>query len=359
MTIRVMLVDDSATVRTVLKMILEKDPDITVIGVAATPDIALRKMQKDWPDVIVSDLEMPGMHGLDFLRYIREHRPTPFVVCSSHVGPGAQASLDALALGAVDIITKPNISIESSLDEITASITQSVKAAAQSALATRPTPTGRAEAPAPRVPAPTSTPAAWPVSKHATVIAIGSSTGGTVIVEQLLRSMGKHTPGTVVVQHMPKHFTGLFAKRLNGICDIDVLEARDGDAILPGRALIAPGGEHVSVTQHVGGGLCVRIDDSPPVNRHRPSVDVLFRSVARVVGNKAVGIILTGMGEDGAHGLLEMRKAGAMTLGQDQASSAVYGMPRVAMDIGAVEQQMPASAMPEWLQRAFPASNTR
>ena len=347
MTIRVMLVDDSATVRTVLRLILEKDPDITVMGVAATPDIALRKMQKDWPDVIVSDLEMPGMHGLDFLRYIREHRPTPFVVCSSHVGPGAQASLDALALGAADIITKPNIGVEAHLEDITASIVQSIKAAAQSHTARLP-----ASTPTVDVTPPTRTPTAlWPASKTTAVIAIGSSTGGTVVVEQLLRSLRKHTPGVVIVQHMPKHFTGLFAKRLNGLCEIEVLEASDGDAVLPGRALIAPGGQHLSLVSAPNGVLSVRVLDTPPVNRHRPSVDVLFRSVAQEVGYKAIGIILTGMGDDGAAGLLDMRKAGAMTLGQDQASSAVYGMPRVAMEMGAVEHQVPASALPSVLQQ--------
>jgi two-component system chemotaxis response regulator CheB len=309
-------------------------------------------MQKDWPDVIVSDLEMPGMHGLEFLRYIRANRPTPFVVCSSHVGPGAQASLDALALGAVDIISKPNIGVEAFLEEITASITQSVKAAAQASTTGIQIPAVRREGivtqqTVKHTPAP-----AYRPHKAVELIAVGSSTGGTVIVEHLLKSMTLTTPGLLIVQHMPKHFTELFAKRLNSICTIDVREARDGDDILPGRALIAPGGLHMKVIPHAHG-MRVKITDDAPVNRHRPSVDVLFRSVAEHTGSKSIGVILTGMGEDGAQGLLAMRQKGALTIGQDLASSAVYGMPRVAMEIGAVEHQMPSSAMPDFIQHTL------
>ena len=348
MPIHVMIVDDSATVRTVLKMILEKDPDIIVIGVAPNPDIALKKMQREWPDVIVSDLEMPGMHGLDFLRYLKENHPTPFVVCSSHVGPGAQASLDALALGAVDIIAKPNIGVESFLEDITAAITQSVKAAAQSK-------TARVYGTSHKTDAIRATLPLLQQRKASSVIAVGSSTGGTTVVEYLLKSLTPQMPGVVIVQHMPKHFTELFAKRLNTICTIEVREAVDGDVITPGLALIAPGGAHMKV-QSFNNKLHVRILDEAPVNRHRPSVDVLFRSVAEAVGNKAIGIILTGMGEDGAQGLLAMRKAGAVTIGQDQASSAVYGMPRAAMEIGAVECQLPFTAIPDLIKHSLPSS---
>jgi two-component system chemotaxis response regulator CheB len=343
-----MIVDDSATVRTVLKMILEKDPDIIVIGVAPNPDIALKKMQREWPDVIVSDLEMPGMHGLDFLRYLKENHPTPFVVCSSHVGPGAQASLDALALGAVDIIAKPNIGVESFLEDITAAITQSVKAAAQSK-------TARVYGASNKIDTVRATLPLFQQRKASSVIAVGSSTGGTTVVEYLLKSLTPQMPGVVIVQHMPKHFTELFAKRLNNICTIEVREAVDGDVITPGLALIAPGGAHMKV-QNFNNKLQVRILDEAPVNRHRPSVDVLFRSVAEAVGNKSIGIILTGMGEDGAQGLLAMRKAGAVTIGQDQASSAVYGMPRAAMEIGAVECQLPFTAIPDLIKQSLPSS---
>lgn len=348
MPINVFLVDDSATVRTVLKMILEKDPEICVLGVAANPDIALKKMARHWPDVIVSDLEMPGMHGLDFLRYLKENRPTPFVVCSSHVGPGAKASIDALALGAVDIIAKPNIGVESFLEEITASITQSVKAAAHVALRHNVVPTNRL----PDSLRPSTTPAAShpPSRRNTAVIAIGSSTGGTSIVEHLLRNMTPAMPGVLIVQHMPRHFTELFAKRLNAICSIEVKEAEDGDAVQPGRALIAPGGMQMRLVGQ-GSKLSVRVADEPAVNRHKPSVDVLFRSIATTLGARAIGIILTGMGEDGAAGLLDMRRAGAATIGQDQASSAVYGMPRVAMEAGAVEWQMPSAAMPDFIRQ--------
>lgn len=345
MPINVFLVDDSATVRTVLKMILEKDPEICVLGVAANAEIALKKMAKQWPDVIVSDLEMPGMHGLEFLKYIKTNRPTPFVVCSSHVGPGAKASIDALALGAVDIIAKPNIGVESYLEEITAAITQSVKAAA--CVGSR-----HASVSSTRKTEPTRTlePAVSRGYRNISVIAIGSSTGGTTIVEHLLKSMSPDMPGVLIVQHMPKHFTELFAKRLNTVCAIEVKEAEDGDTVRNGRALIAPGGMHMKLSGQ-GSNLSVNICDEPPVNRHKPSVDVLFRSVANHVGARSMGIILTGMGEDGAAGLLEMRRVGAVAMGQDQASSAVYGMPRAAMEIGAVEWQMPYLAMPDFIQQ--------
>ncbi len=345
MPINVFVVDDSATVRAVLKMILEKDPDIHVIGVAATADIALKKMEKQWPDVIVSDLEMPGMHGLDFLKYIREHRPTPFVICSSHVGPGAKSSVDALTLGAVDIIAKPNIGVESFLEEITATITQSIKAAACA------TPHHTAPEISKKTP-PTASFVAPSTRRKASVIAIGSSTGGTTVVEHLLKKMDANTPGTLIVQHMPKHFTELFAKRLNSICTIEVREAVDGDVVRKGCALIAPGGKHMALIKH-NNALHVRISEDPPVNRHRPSVDVLFRSVATQLGTRAIGIILTGMGEDGAAGLLEMRRAGALTIGQDQASCAVYGMPRVAMENGAVEFQAHYTAIPNFIQQCL------
>ena len=345
MPINVFLVDDSATVRTVLKMILEKDPEICVLGVAANAEIALKKMAKQWPDVIISDLEMPGMHGLDFLKYIKANHPTPFVVCSSHVGPGAKASIDALALGAVDIIAKPNIGVESYLEEITAAITQSVKAAACvgarhiTAASAKQTETLRS--------------ADWITQSNRraiSVIAIGSSTGGTTVVEHLLKQMTPDTPGILIVQHMPKHFTELFAKRLNTICSIEVKEAEQGDVVRKGRALIAPGGMHMKLVGQ-GNNFSVCVSDDQPVNRHKPSVDVLFRSVTSQAGARSMGIILTGMGEDGAAGLLEMRRIGAATIGQDQASSAVYGMPRVAMEIGAVEWQMPYLAMPEFIQQ--------
>lgn len=345
MPINVFIVDDSATVRTVLKIILEKDPEIFVLGVAANPDIALKKMAKQWPDVIVSDLEMPGMHGLDFLKYLKANRPTPFVVCSSHVGPGAKASIDALTLGAVDIIAKPNIGVESHLEEISAAITQSVKAAAQ--VSTRHASTSRNVENIREV----APPAAAQTRRNIAVIAVGSSTGGTTVVEYLLKNMTVDMPGVLIVQHMPRHFTELFAKRLNSVCAIEVKEAEDGDAVMKGRALIAPGGMHMKLIG-TGSNLSVQVCDTLPVNRHKPSVDVLFRSIANsTTSNRSIGIILTGMGEDGAAGLLDMRRNGAVTIGQDQASCAVYGMPRAAMELGAVEQQMTYTAMPAFIQQ--------
>lgn len=337
MSIRVYIVDDSATVRTVLKMLLEKEPEIHVLGTAANASIALRKMDKDWPDVIITDLEMPGMHGLDFIRHVTRSRPTPFVVCSSHVGAGAKAAMDALALGAVEIIAKPNIGVQTYLEEITQTIVDSVKAASQAVVKLPP----KKEVPYHSVPVRV-------VRRPFAVIGIGSSTGGTTVVEYILKQMKPQVPGIVVVQHMPQYFTTLFAKRLNDICPIEVKEASDGDEIRPGRALIAPGGTHL-VLSGMDGNFRVRISDAAPVNGHRPSVDVFFRSVAELVGEKSLGIILTGMGEDGADGLLKMKQAGATTVGQDEFTSAVYGMPKAAMNRGAVQYQLSSQDMPTFI----------
>lgn len=352
MAVTVYIVDDSATVRTVLSMMLEKDPDIQVLGTAANASIALRKMEKQWPDVIITDLEMPGMHGLDFIRHVMQTRPTPFVVCSSHVGHGAAAAVEALSLGAVEIIVKPNVGLQTFLEEITQTMVASVKAAARAVVRL---PHRRDTAP--RVPA-AATLAAAPaqavrhVSRPYEVIGIGSSTGGTTVVEHILRQMQPTAPGMVVVQHMPPYFTGLFAKRLNDLCRITVKEAQDGDEVLPGVALIAPGGMQLSLAGYAGH-LRVRVFDGATVNGHKPSVNVLFRSIADTVGDKAMGIILTGMGDDGADGLLKMRQAGAFTVGQDEATCAVYGMPKVAMNMGAVQYQLPYPDIPAFINDAL------
>lgn len=340
MTIKIYIVDDSATVRTVLKMILEKEPEIEVLGTAANASIALRKMDKAWPDVIITDLEMPGMHGLDFIRHVTRTRPTPMVVCSSHVGSGAKAAMDALALGAVEIIAKPNIGVQSYLEDITQTIVESVKAASQVVM--------RAPLLKKETRLRTSVPPKR-IARHAFgLIAIGSSTGGTTVVEHILKQMKQDAPGIVVIQHMPEYFTTLFAKRLNDICGIEVKEAADGDEIRPGRALIAPGGHHLVLSGYEGN-YRVRVTDELPVNGHRPSVDVFFRSVAELVADNALGIILTGMGEDGAEGLLKMKQAGAITLGQDESTSAVYGMPKAAMNRGAVQYQFPYQEIPVFI----------
>lgn len=339
MTIKIYIVDDSATVRTVLKLMLEKEPEIEVLGTAANASIALRKMEKAWPDVIITDLEMPGMHGLDFIRHITRTRPTPIVVCSSHVGSGARAAMDALAVGAVEIIAKPNIGVQSYLEDITQTIVESIKAASQVVMRA---PLLKTESRLRSV--------AMPLPKRMlrqplAVMAIGSSTGGTTVVEHILKQMKPDAPGIVVIQHMPEYFTTLFAKRLNDICTIEVKEATDGDEIRPGRALIAPGGHHLVLSGYEGN-YRVRVVDEMPVNGHRPSVDVFFRSVAELTADKALGIILTGMGEDGADGLLKMKQAGAITLGQDELTSAVYGMPKAAMNRGAVQYQLPYQEIP-------------
>jgi two-component system chemotaxis response regulator CheB len=353
MTVKVFIVDDSATVRTVLSMLLEKDPDIEVLGTAANVSIALRKMEKQWPDVIITDLEMPGMHGLDFIRHVMQTRPTPCVVCSSHVGHGAAAAVEALALGAVEIIAKPNVGLQSFLEEITQTMIASVKAAARAVVQQPHRRDGVAPVKAERREAlqPVAVPRVAGRRPYA-VIGIGSSTGGTTVVEHILKSLPLDAPGVIVVQHMPPYFTGLFARRLNDLCRITVKEAQDGDEVLPGTALIAPGGQQLALAGYPGH-FRVRVYDGETVSGHRPSVNVLFRSIADIAGEKAVGIILTGMGDDGADGLLKMRQAGALTIGQDEATSAVFGMPKVAMNLGAVQYQLPYPEIPAFLQDAI------
>ena len=364
-SIRVMVIDDSAVVRQVMSEILRSAPDIEVIGTASDPLFALDKMHKDWPDVITLDVEMPRMDGISFLRKLMAERPTPVVVCSTLTLRGGETAQQAQAAGAVAIITKPTLGLKGFLTESAQAFISAVRSAARTGPRARGhaapvTPAAAASAPpsgaikpvvglSARIAARAAAtradsgadPGAPPPSGareplFATtdrIIAIGTSTGGTQALEVVLRGLPRTVPGIVVVQHMPEKFTALFSQRLNQVCAIEVLEAQDGMRVIPGRALIAPGGRHMSVRRS-GAQYTVEVRDGPPVNRHRPSVDVLFRSVAKCAGRNALGVIMTGMGDDGARGLREMFDAGAQTLAQDEASSVVFGMPKEAIRLG-------------------------
>ena len=343
--IRVLVVDDSAVVRKVVTETLAQDPAIEVLGAAADPLFAQQRMAQAWPDVIVLDIEMPRMDGLTFLRKVMSERPTPVVICSTLTGKGAETTLEALAAGAFTCISKPKIGARAYLQDAANDLIGAVKAAANAnATLLRGGTSTRKPAPA----AASAPRALAETTEH--VVAIGTSTGGTQALESVLTRLPRVSPGIVIVQHMPEKFTSMFAARLDGICEIEVKEATDGDRVVSGRALIAPGGSHMLL--HRSGALyTVEVRDGPPVNRHKPSVDVLFKSVAQTAGRNALGILLTGMGEDGARGLCDMRGAGAHTIAQDEATCVVYGMPKAAVRLGGVDESLPLGAMPEAILR--------
>jgi len=342
--IKVLIVDDSAVVRQVLTELLKSDPQIEVIGAAPDPIFALDKMQKQWPDVIVLDVEMPRMDGITFLRKLMSEHPTPVVICSTLTEKGAETTMQAMSAGAVDIITKPKIGLKQFLNDAIQEITRAVKAAAGAnvkrvaAMATSAAVAVKPKLTADAILSPAGAQAMAETTDR--VIAIGTSTGGTQALEVVLTALPRVCPGIVIVQHMPEKFTAAFAARLNGLCEIEVREAQHGDRVIPGRALIAPGGKHM-LLRRSGAQYVVDVIDGPVVNRHRPSVDVLFRSVAKSAGKNALGIIMTGMGDDGAAGLLEMKQAGAATVAQDEATCVVYGMPKEAVKRGAADKIMP------------------
>lgn len=340
--IRVLVVDDSAVVRQVMTGLLEREPDIRVMAAVADPLFALERMKREWPDVITLDVEMPRMDGLTFLRKIMAERPTPVVICSSLTTKGAETTMQALAAGAVSIFAKPDLAVRDYLRGASADIVSAVREAAHARVARLARPIMAAE---PRLPEPSAGAMARTTEK---IVAIGTSTGGTQALEVVLRTLPRTSPGIVVVQHMPEKFTAQFALRLNSICEIEVLEAQSGQRVIPGRALIAPGGRHLTVKRS-GAQYVAEVVDGPPVNRHRPSVDVLFRSVARAAGRNAVGVIMTGMGDDGARGLLEMRQTGARTLAQDEETCVVYGMPKEAVKLDAVDRVLPLQSIAEAL----------
>ena len=345
--IKVMVVDDSAVVRQVVAQALAADSGIEVIGVASDPLFALERMRTNWPDVLIIDIEMPRMDGITFLKKIMAERPTPVVICSSLAEKGAQATFEALSAGAASIITKPKLGLKSFLEDSSNDIIQAVRSAAKAnvrALRSATTISSR-----PNFTADVMLSAGYnPALSHTTdqLIAIGTSTGGTQALEAVLTRLPATTLGIVIVQHMPAVFTAMFAERLNGLCQIEVREAQNGDRVHPGRALIAPGGKHMMLKRN-GAQYVVEVADGPLVNRHKPSVDVLFRSVAKFAGGNALGIIMTGMGDDGARGLKEMHDAGAKTIAQDEASCVVFGMPRVAIEMGATDSVVPLSLIPK------------
>jgi two-component system, chemotaxis family, protein-glutamate methylesterase/glutaminase len=345
----VLIVDDSALVRQVLTEVLSQDRAIHVLGAVADPLFAMQRMRTQWPDVIVLDIEMPRMDGITFLRKIMAERPTPVVVCSSMTTAGAAATLQALAAGAIAVVAKPKLGLRQHFVDASAELIRAVKAASHANLrnlrilaAAAPAQAGRAISEA----------RDWRGDIPGPVVAIGASTGGTQALESILSALPAGAPAIVVVQHMPQHFTAAFADRLNRVCRVAVKEAENGDAVLPGQVLIAPGGRHMTLRRH-GTMYEVRVTDGALVHHHRPSVDVLFRSVAKAAGSDALGIIMTGMGSDGALGLMDMRDAGAQTVAQDEATSIVFGMPKEAIKLGAVHRVLPLHEMaPEILRFA-------
>jgi two-component system chemotaxis response regulator CheB len=343
--IKVMIVDDSAVVRQVLVELLGADPGIEVIAAVADPLFAMQRMKIQWPDVIVLDVEMPRMDGVTFLRKLMQERPTPVVICSTLTEAGAPTTIEALAAGAVTVITKPKIGLKQFLQEAAHELVTAVRTASRANIKRI---AARAEAPAPQgvkqkntadvILAPAGDRAMTRTTEH--VVAIGCSTGGTQALQEVLTALPSVCPAVLIVQHMPPSFTAAFAHRLDGLCQITVKEARNNDRVVPGCALIAPGGKHL-LLQRSGAQYYVEVREGPPVNRHCPSVDVLFRSAAKSAGRNALGIIMTGMGDDGARGLKEMRNAGSTTIAQDEASCVVFGMPKEAIRMDAVDRIMP------------------
>jgi two-component system, chemotaxis family, protein-glutamate methylesterase/glutaminase len=334
-TIKVMIVDDSAVVRQVISGVLSQDRSIQVIAAVADPIFAIQRMNLDWPDVIVLDVEMPRMDGITFLKKVMSERPTPVVICSSLTVSGAGATMQALAAGAVAIVAKPKIGVRNFLLDASAQLVDAVKAAAQANVSNL----------RPRASAAVARPARAINEITERVVAIGTSTGGTQALEVVLSALPRSSPAIVVVQHMPARFTTAFSQRLDAICEIEVKEAQDNDRVLPGCALIAPGGKQMTLKRS-GQALYVDVRNAPPVNRHCPSVDVLFRSVAKCAGSSALGIIMTGMGSDGARGLLQMHQAGARTVAQDEDTCVVFGMPKEAIKLGAVDRVLPVQSIP-------------
>lgn len=353
MKTRVLVVDDSASVRQTLAAVLGAAPDIEVIATASDPYIAVQRIAEQLPDVITLDVEMPRMDGLTFLEHIMGQHPIPVVICSSLTDAGSRTALAALERGAVDVITKPKVGTKQFLEESAIHICDVVRAAAKAKPKLRHAPL-RPVVPSPKL---TADAVIAPVRSRAMlettekVVAVGASTGGTEALRTLLESLPADSPGIVVVQHMPEKFTASFAERLNGLCGVSVHEAVNGAPVLRGEVLIAPGNRHI-LLKRSGARYYVEVRDGPLVSRHRPSVDVLFRSAARYAGPNAVGVIMTGMGDDGAKGLLEMKNAGAFTIAQDEATSVVFGMPGEAIRLGGVDVVVPLEGIAARMLRA-------
>ena len=346
-TIRVLVVDDSAVVRQVLTALLDGARGIIVTHAVADPILAMERMRLEWPDVILLDIDMPRMDGLTFLRKIMAERPTPVIIVSGLTERGATATVEALAGGAVSIITKPRTDVRKFLRDSALDLITAVHVAASanvSRLAPRPGIAGL-----PSMPRPAALETRRTILQTQ-LVAIGASTGGTQALEAVLTGLPANCPPVLIVQHMPEKFTAAFAARLNGLCAIRVAEAVNGEPVLPGTALIAPGGRHMQLRRDGSQQFVAEVLDGPAVNRHKPSVDVLFRSVAKHAGGQSLGVILTGMGDDGAAGLAAMHDAGARTLAQDEASCVVFGMPREAIKCGAVDSVLSLGAIARELQ---------
>jgi two-component system chemotaxis response regulator CheB len=340
--IRVLIVDDSAVVRQTLSEVLSADPEIEVIGTAGDPFVAAERIAEQVPDVITLDIEMPRMDGLTFLRKLMSQHPIPVVICSSLVEEGAQSTFKALEYGAVEIIAKPRMGTKQFIEDSRIALCDAVKAAA----ASNPRILRLSQAVQPKLTADAVLAPATHAMAETTekVVVIGASTGGTEALKTVLEAFPADTPGIVIVQHMPELFTRAFANRLDGLCSITVKEAETNDTVLRGRALIAPGNHHL-LLKRSGARYYVEVREGPLVCRHRPSVDVLFRSASRYAGQNAVGVILTGMGDDGARGMLEMKQAGATTIAQDEATSVVFGMPKEAIKLNGVDKVLPLQSI--------------
>jgi two-component system, chemotaxis family, protein-glutamate methylesterase/glutaminase len=361
--ISVVIVDDSSLVRRTLHNLLSQEDGIEVLGAYGDPFLAANNLKKKLPDVMILDVEMPGMDGLTFLRKIMTQRPIPVIICSTLTSEGSDTLEKAIAFGAVEVITKPKVGTREFLEESRIRVVDAVRAAAAANLSNLRPARRQKEINAPHIPEPRfSADAVLPPAKQILqettekIIAIGASTGGTEAIRVLIEALPIDSPGVIIVQHMPEKFTRSFAERLNQICAVTVKEAVANDTVLRGQVLIAPGNKH-TLLRRSGHRYYVDVIDGALVNRHRPSVDVLFRSVANNAGNNAVGVILTGMGDDGAQGLLEMKKAGAYTIAQDEESCVVYGMPKEAVKCGAVEKTLPLHLIAREVLRRTADSN--
>jgi two-component system chemotaxis response regulator CheB len=351
--LKVLVVDDSALVRQVMVSILESDPEIEVVGSASDPYVAAKRMESIVPDVITLDIEMPRMDGLTFLRKIMTQHPIPVVICSTLADKGTDNWMKAMDYGAVDVILKPKVGTKAFFEESRIRICDAVKAAGRSklrkktlqTLEVQPSLTADAVISQGSLRRPTA------LETTERIVVVGASTGGTEALRVFLEAFPRDCPAIAIVQHMPEMFTAAFAQRLDSICSITVKEAQDNDTMLRGQALIAPGNKHM-LLKRSGARYFVEVRNGPLVRRHRPSVDVLFRSAARYAGKNGLGVIMTGMGDDGAQGMLEMHNAGALTLAQDEATSVVYGMPGEAVKLGAVDRSLPLQAIaPEVIRR--------
>lgn len=357
--VKVLVIDDSAVARKILSTGLSKDPGIEVVGVAADPFIARDKILRLEPDVLTLDVEMPRMDGLTFLKKLMTYYPMPVIMVSSLTQAGCETTFKALELGAIDFVAKPQYSYSSSLEDIIIELASKIKGAAKARVRNRPSEESESQrvresesqrletqdSPTRRLADSRLQNGAMIKTTHK-IVAIGASTGGTEALRDVLVEMPPNAPPIVIVQHMPEVFTKAFAERLNSMCSVEVKEAKNGDSVIPGVALIAPGNYHLTLARD-GARYIVETNQKPPINHHRPSVEMLFNSVAHYAGSNAIGVIMTGMGADGATGLLKMKNAGAKTIAQDEESCVVFGMPKEAIKLGAIDKVVPLNNIPE------------